>query len=292
MKQKSKKRLTIEQKHVLEGYLFILPWMIGFLCFFIFPFFQSVRLSFSKITKVTGFEMDWIGISNYAKAFVWDIRFVPLLINAITDTVINMPLTLVFSLFIAMLVNRDIKFRGFFRGAFFLPVLLGAGFVLKQLLGMGIEEQATEVARGVVMPDDVLMYLGSNAAKFVNGFMNRITIVFWMSGVQIIIFLAGLQSIPGSLYEASKCDGATVWENFWKITLPMISPVILLNAIYTLVDSFTASTNDVIEYILYLKADVKNYEYSAAIGMIYFVFVFLLVAIVYGVSKKSVYSSS
>jgi len=292
MKQKAgKRRLTIDQKHVLEGYLFILPWMIGFLFFFIFPFFQSVQLSFSKINKVTGFEMDWIGIGNYAKAFVWDIRFVPLLINAIKDTITNMPLTLVFSLFIAILVNRDIKFRGFFRSTFFLPVLLGAGFVLKQLLGMGVEEQAMEVARGIVMPDDVLKYLGPSVEKYVNGFMNQITVVFWKSGVQVVIFLAGLQSIPGSLYEASKCDGATVWENFWKITLPMMSPVILLNAIYTLVDSFTASTNSVIEYILELKQDVTNYEYAAAIGMIYFVFIFLLVVAVYVLSKRSLYNS-
>ena len=288
----AKKRLTMEQKHVLEGYMFILPWIIGLLCFFIFPFFQSVQLSFSKITKVAGFEMDWIGIHNYAKAFVWDIRFVPKLINAIQNTIINMPLTLVFSLFIAMLVNRDIKFRGFFRGTFFLPVLLGAGFVLKQLLGMGVEAQAMEVARGIVMPDEVLIYLGSNVTKYVNGFMSRITVVFWQSGVQLIIFLAGLQSIPGTLYEASKCDGATVWENLWKITLPMMSPVILLNAIYTLVDSFTASTNSVIEYILELKQDVVNYEYAAAIGMIYFVFIFLLVVIVYALSKRSVYNSA
>ncbi len=224
-----RKQLTMKQKHVLEGYLFILPWIVGALLFFILPFFQSVQLSFSKITKISGFEMEWIGIDNYAKAFVWDIRFVPLLITAITDTIINTPLTLIFSLFIAILVNRDIKFRGFFRGIFFLPVLLGAGFVLKQLLGMGVESQAMEIARGIIMPEEVLMYLGSNVAKYVNDFMNRITVVFWKSGVQVIIFLAGLQSIPGSLYEAAKCDGATLWENFWKITLPIMSPIILLN---------------------------------------------------------------
>jgi ABC-type sugar transport system permease subunit len=261
-----RKQLTMKQKHVLEGYLFILPWIVGALLFFILPFFQSVQLSFSKITKISGFEMEWIGIDNYAKAFVWDIRFVPLLITAITDTIINTPLTLIFSLFIAILVNRDIKFRGFFRGIFFLPVLLGAGFVLKQLLGMGVESQAMEIARGIIMPEEVLMYLGSNVAKYVNDFMNRITVVFWKSGVQVIIFLAGLQSIPGSLYEAAKCDGATLWENFWKITLPIMSPIILLNSIYTLVDSFTSSTNSVIEYILQIKVKIQNYEYAAAIG--------------------------
>lgn len=286
-----RKQLTMKQKHVLEGYLFILPWIVGVLLFFILPFFQSVQLSFSKITKISGFEMEWIGIDNYAKAFVWDIRFVPLLITAITDTIINTPLTLIFSLFIAILVNRDIKFRGFFRGIFFLPVLLGTGFVLKQLLGMGVESQAMEIARGIIMPEEVLMYLGSNVAKYVNNFMNRITVVFWKSGVQIIIFLAGLQSIPGSLYEAAKCDGATLWENFWKITLPIMSPIILLNSIYTLVDSFTSSTNSVIEYILQIKVKIQNYEYAAAIGMIYFVLIFLMIIIIYGLSKRSEFNT-
>ncbi|HOJ10300.1 MAG TPA: sugar ABC transporter permease [Clostridiales bacterium] len=292
MKQKPyKKPLTMKQKHVLEGYLFIVPWIIGFSIFFALAFFKSLQLSLSKITKVSGFELEWIGGANYIRAFVWDTTFIPKLIDVLGDIVINTPLTLIFSLFIAMLVNRDIKFRGFFRGTFFLPVLLGTGFVLKQLLGMGVEQQATEVARRIVMPDEILMYLGPNVAGFVDNFMSRITLIFWNSGVQIIIFLAGLQSIPGSLYEASKCDGATVWENFWKITLPMMSPVILLNAIYTLVDSFASSTNPILEYMLGLKVSISQYEYAAALGMIYFMFVFLLVAVVYGVFKRYTYNS-
>lgn len=232
--------------------------------------------------------MEWIGLDNYAKAFVWDVAFVPYLNQAITNTIINLPLNLVFSLFIAILVNRNIRFRGFFRGTFFLPVLLGSGFVLQQLLGIGVDQQATEVARGIVMPDEVLMYLGPNVVSYVNSFLSRITVTFWSSGVQIIIFLAGLQSIPAALYEAAKCDGATVWENFWKITLPMMAPVILLNAIYTMVDSFTSSTNRVVEYLVFLKGDIYNYEYVAAIGMIYFIFVFLLVAVIFGLSRRTI----
>lgn len=284
--------MTIRQRHILEGFLFVLPWILGFFLFFAVPFLQSIQLSFSKITKVSGFEMQWIGWANYMRAFVWDVKFVPLLIRSITDTIVNTPLTIVFSLFIAMLINRDIRFRGFFRGSFFLPVLLGTGFVLKQLLGMGVEEQAMEVARGIVMPEEVMRYLGPTVAGYINGFMSRITIIFWRSGVQVVILLAGLQSIPGTLYEASKCDGATVWENFWKITLPMMSPVILLCTIYTLVDSFTSSTNPIVEYILGIKTDVTNYEYASALGVIYFMLVFVLIAIVYAISKRAVFNSA
>jgi len=137
-----------------------------------------------------------------------------------------------------------------------------------------------------------MRYLGPTVAGYINGFMSRITIIFWRSGVQVVILLAGLQSIPGTLYEASKCDGATVWENFWKITLPMMSPVILLCTIYTLVDSFTSSTNPIVEYILGIKTDVTNYEYASALGVIYFMLVFVLIAIVYAISKRAVFNSA
>lgn len=196
-----KKRLTMSQKHVLEGLFFISPWIIGCLVFFLMPFLNSVRLSFSEITKVTGFEMKWIGAGNYAKAFVWDIEFMPLMLSTIKDTVVSTPLTIVFSLFIAILINRDIKFRGFFRGVFFLPVLLGTGLVLKQLLGMNVQQQAMDVARGIVMPQEVVNYLGPAVTGFISAFMDQITIVFWKSGVEIILFLAGLQNIPTALYE-------------------------------------------------------------------------------------------
>jgi ABC-type sugar transport system permease subunit len=287
-----KSRLTMSQRHTLEGFLFISPWILGFIILFTVPFFESVKLSLSKITKVSGFEMKFIGGANYVKAFVWDINFVPMLIDSIVDTVINTPLTVVFSLFIAILISREIKFRGFFRGSFFLPVLLGTGFVLEQLLGMQVEQQATEVARGIVMPEQVLMYLGPTVAKFAGEFLSRITLIFWQSGVQIIIFLAGLQSIPSSFYEAAKCDGATVWEQFWKITLPMLAPVILLNTVYTLVDSFTSSTNPIVKYILTLKTSITNYEYAAALGVIYFAFIFILNTIVYFASRKAAHSPS
>lgn len=279
--------LNMRQKRALEGFLFISPWILGFLIFFTIPFFQSVRLSFSKITKIAGFQMEWAGMGNYTRAFVWDIKFIPLLIQTSVDAVVDTPLTIVFSLFIAILINKDIRFRGFFRASFFLPVLLGTGFVMKQLLGMDVEQQATEVARGIVMPEEILLYLGPAAAAFVNGFISRITIIFWKSGVQVIIFLAGLQGIPESMYEAARCDGAKSWEMFWKITLPMISPVILLNAVYTLVDSFTASTNPIVEYILSLKTNIVNYEYATAMGMIYFVSIFALIALTYAIFKKA-----
>jgi len=288
---KGKLRLTMNQKTKLEGYFFILPWLIGFIAFFAMPFFKSIQLSFSKITKIAGFEMEWIGWQHYAKAFTWDVYFVPMFINTMRNTLITIPLTVVFSLFIAILINRNIKFKGFFRGAFFIPVLLGTGFVMKQLLGMNVQNQAIEVAMGIVMPDEILNYLGPDIAAYVTEFMYRITLIFWRSGVQVVLFLAGLQSIPNSMYEAARCDAATEWEMLWKITLPMITPVISLNCIYTLIDSFTDVNNPIVDYILDMGFKSVQYEYAAAMSWIYLLFVFIVVILIFVIFRRFSYDS-
>jgi ABC-type sugar transport system permease subunit len=277
---------------MISGYLFILPWLIGAVLFFINPFIQSLRLSFSKITKFAGFKMKWIGLENYAKAFLWDVEFVPMFITVVRDTFINTIMIVVFSLIIAILINKKIKFRGFFRGVFFLPVLLGTGYVMEQLLGMNAEGPAMEMARGIAIPAQFMRYLDPLIVSALSGFLNKITYVLWKSGVQIILFLAGLQGISSSLYEAARVDSATEWEMFWKITLPMISPVILLNIIYTIIDSFTDASNPIVDYVLNIGFKKSQFEYSAAISWIYFVFVLIVCIIVYFAMKNKVYDTS
>lgn len=285
------KKLTMEQKRSLEGLIFISPWIIGCAIFFINPIFQSIKLSFCKITKLNGFVMQWIGYANYSRAFVWDIKFVPMFLNVIKDTFINTPVTLVFALFIAMLINRPMKGRGFFRTVFFLPVLLGTGFVMKQLLGLGVGSDAMETARGIIMPEAIANYLGPTFSGVISTFLDRITMILWKSGVQIILFLAGLQGISTSLYESSRCDGATEWEMFWKITLPLMSPVLLLNLIYTLIDSFTDVNNPIVDYILTSSFLNNQFEYGAAMGWIYFVFIFVVSMLIFLVMKSRVYNA-
>ena len=286
------KKLTITRRKMISGYLFILPWLIGAVLFFINPFIQSLRLSFSKITKFAGFKMKWIGLENYAKAFLWDVEFVPMFITVVRDTFINTIMIVVFSLIIAILINKKIKFRGFFRGVFFLPVLLGTGYVMEQLLGMNAEGPAMEMARGIAIPAQFMRYLDPLIVSALSGFLNKITYVLWKSGVQIILFLAGLQGISSSLYEAARVDSATEWEMFWKITLPMISPVILLNIIYTIIDSFTDASNPIVDYVLNIGFKKSQFEYSAAISWIYFVFVLIVCIIVYFAMKNKVYDTS
>ncbi len=285
------KKLTIEKKRRLEGILFISPWLLGVAIFFANPIIQSIRLSLSKIVKFKGFVMKWYGFGNYSKAFIWDINFVPMFLNVIKDTFINTPITLVFSLIIAMLINRSMKGQSFFRTVFFLPVLLGTGHVMKQVLGMGIGEDAMAVAKGILMPEEFMRYLGPAFTQAVDGFLGRITLILWKSGVQIIIFLAGLQGISSSLYEAAHCDGCTSWEAFWKITLPLMTPVLLLNFIYTIIDSFTDSNNPIVDYILNYGFKNNQFGYGAAMGWIFFLFIALVCGLVFAFMRKRVYNA-
>ncbi|MDO4562991.1 MAG: sugar ABC transporter permease [Clostridia bacterium] len=277
--------MTMEQRRNLEGYGFISPWIFGTLFLFLIPLVQSIRLSFSEITQLSGYQMAWVGFENYRKLFLEDVNFIDYMTRAIQNTLINTPIIIIFSLVIAIMVNQKIKCRAFFRSAFFLPVLLGTGYVMDQLLGRGVAEEAVSAAQQVISPDGPLSYLGADLVMMLNQFLARITEIFWKSGVQILLFLSGLQSISPALYESAKCDGATSWEMFWKITLPLISPVILLNFIYTMIDSFTDSANPIVAYILE-QSKSQQFEYGAAIGWIYFIFVFVFVMIVFGIINR------
>jgi ABC-type sugar transport system permease subunit len=279
---KNRKGLTMEGRRNLEALMFLSPWIIGTCVFFISAIFSSVRLSFSEIVQLSGFVMEWRGTVNYQNIFMYDINFMPTFISVITNTLINTPLVLVFSLIIAMLINRPVPGRGFFRTCFFIPVLLGSGYIMAQLLQI---DATGSVGVGITLPQVLHEMLGNTLVTAIQPFLDRITLILWKSGVQIILFLAGLQGISSSLYEAAKCDGATQWEMFWKITLPMISPIILLNFVYTLVMYFTSSDNDLVKYILdtvFSKIDLAR---GAAMGWVYFLFIFVLCGVVFGVVR-------
>ena len=285
--KKKRKFLTMERRRVVEAYMFISPWIIGTAAFFVNAILSSIKLSFSDITQLKGFVMEYIGLGNYEHIFMYDINFMPTFIEVVIDTVVNTPLTLVFSLIIAMLINREAPGRGFFRTTFFLPVLLGSGYVMEQLLQI---DATGAVGVGIALPTMFEGILGNTFAPLIQSVLDRITLVLWRSGVQIILFLAGLQGISSSLYEAAKCDGATQWEVFWKITLPMISPIILLNFVYTMVTYFTAADNALVKYIIKQVFTNKQFARGAAMGWVYFAFAFVLCGLVFiiaaGLSKK------
>ncbi len=278
-------KLDLQTKDQLKGLVFVSPFIIGVLLFFVYPVTLSLRLSFGDITSVVGMKIRLIGLQNYIRAFLVDVNFVPTFLQMIQQTAVKYPLTIVLSLIIAMLINQDIACRGLFRVIFFIPFLLGVGEVMQQLLNQGVDRAVLNVTDGTLIPYNVISYFGTTIMDAVQTILGILVTVLWGSGVQILLFLSGLQSISPALYEAARIDGATEWEIFWKVTVPMISPMLLLNLIYTLVDSFTNITNPMLSYIQDNGFKNGEFEFGAAMGWIYFAFVGLVVALVFAIMK-------
>ncbi len=253
-----KKRLTMRQKKSITGLLFISPWLIGICVFFLWNLIQTIIYSFNDITIPDrgGYVMTYMGLDNYANILFRDVNFNRELVASLGAMVINVPMIIFFSLFMALLLNRKFMFRGLVRAVFFLPVVMSTSAIstsLEQVLLMmmgGVSSINPQIAQSMEtgfnatsvayllmdfgMPEQVVNYI-------VDALFNLYGIIR-ASGVQILIFLAALQSIPGSLYEVSQIEGATAYEAFWKITIPMVSPLILTNVVYTIVDTFAQST--------------------------------------------------
>ena len=267
-------KITYENRKRLSGYIFLAPWIFGAIFFLVYPFIFSLLLSFSSMDGNNFASMQFAGFQNYKDAFVSDIKFLPLFYGVVTDTLVNTPMIVIFALLAAIFVSRDLKGKGFFRAVFFLPVLLGTGFVMQQLQGANVQSGTMEMARGILMPEQLRSYLGPEISGYISEFFTRITDIMWSSGVQVIILLAGVQGINPSLYEVARVDGASEWEMFWKITLPMLAPIMLLTIVYTIVASFTKASG-MMDYIIdkAFGSDLPEFAFSAAMGWIYFVFV-------------------
>lgn len=279
-------RVSVRGRHILEAYGFISFWIAGFFLFMAIPLAQSFYYSFNKL-KLGASKMteEYIGWGNYRFSISVDTQFVPILMRTIRDMLIHVPLILIFAMFCALLLNKPMFGRIFFRGVFFLPVIIATGNVLKKLLEGGatrlpiFEQYNLEVVLQDYIPVE---FLGPLLQM-----MDSLTLVMWGSGVQILIFIAGLQTIPQSLYEAAKCDGATPWQNFWKITFPMIIPMTLINTLFSIVDSFTKANNEMMGYINSVAFRDINFGYASAIGWIYFFVIFIIIGIVLLMFRKS-----
>ncbi len=279
MREKPRRRgVSFQRRGVLTCLLFVSPWLVGAAVFFLYPLFYSLRLSFGVIENPATQKVVFAGFENFRVAFMEDARFFPMLLSIAKDTLINTPLIVVFALFIATLLSKDIRGKGLFRSVFFLPVILGTGFVMQQLLGVQMNADAVEVARGILLPEKVVRFLNPGVTQVILEFLSRVTLVLWKSGVQIIIFLAGLQAIPRSFYEAARVDAATEWECFWFISLPMMAPTLLLGAVYTIVAGFLDTSNEMLGYIHELGFQWSQFEYASAVSWLYFLFVILVLA--------------
>lgn len=296
-----KKTGSLERRNARAGWLFCLPFLIGLVLFFIFPILQNINISFRTLTAGTkGMNMEWIGFENYYDIFNSDAWFMKDLVDSLQTIGINFLSILLFSFFIATILNQKFIGRGFARAMFFLPVVIGSGLVLvmqnneMQSIAMDNITQAATSDTGVTQMSQIILELtksignGSGLVEFVNEAVKRVYDIITSSGVQILIFLAGLQTISPSLFEASSMEGATAWENFWKITVPMISPLIIVNAVYTIVDSMCGVNNVMVSRINWRFTN-GNYGYAAAMGWVYFPLVIVLLGILILITRKMIY---
>jgi ABC-type sugar transport system permease subunit len=278
-------RFTIRTRNALFGYIFILPWILGFLLFTAFPFFYSIFLSMSSVKiSPTGIETKWIGLANYFAIFTKDVNFPIILGESIVFVVLSAPMIVVASLIIAILLNGKFKGRSIFRGIFFLPVIIISGPVVAELM--------TNQAAKIVEPTKYIIYqfftmLPKTVGAPVLYVFDNLVLILWFSGVQILIFLAGLQKIDTSIYEAAQIDGASSWEVFWKIVLPYVKPLALVNTIYTIVEMSSFPTNKINALITSKMFEMGNvYSYSAAMSWTYFLVEFLLLGIAFLIFKE------
>jgi ABC-type sugar transport system permease subunit len=275
-------RLTLRQRNAINGYLFITIWFIGLLIFLLFPLIQNMLLSMTdaRLATIRDRSYQYIGVANYIEAFTVDIEFVPYLVGTINNLIVDVPFILAFSLAVALLAVQRVPGNNLFRAIFFLPVVIGSAEVVGRMFSQ-LGNQLV-LFRGQGAQEFLYTFLGDQLPNFLY-FLNRSVFVLWRSGVQILIFIAGLKSVDPSLYEVAKVDGASSWSQFWKITLPMISPVILINIIYTIIDSFTDYFNTVLRYIRVVTFEMSEMRlgYPSALGNIYFILIFILVIIVF-----------
>lgn len=286
--------ISFKRRQAVQGLILVSPWIIGTILFFLYPAYETVALSVSELESIKGLQKIYLGFDYYRNILFESIAYVPMYQRVFQEMIIRTPLVVIFSLFIAILLNLDIKGRGVLRSLFVLPFLLGSGFIMQEIMNQGLQDEmgntamgtdTTSVSRGTILiPREVLYYLGPKVSNYVMQFLARITEVLWKCPVPIILFLGGLQSISGSLYESAKVDGATQWEMFWKITLPMIGDIILVAIIYTLIDMFTESTNSVMSTIHSMAFKSTRFEYAAALACVYIVLILLLIGVIFGIA--------
>ncbi|MBR5295744.1 MAG: sugar ABC transporter permease [Clostridia bacterium] len=314
--KKKQKAKSLDKAKARAGYFFVLPFVVIFFLIYIPVIVESLTYSFHTIYPLSGggFVLDYVGWDNYYDALFVDANFVTTLTSGVKQLVLEVPAIVVFSLFMAVLLNQKMVGRTLFRAIFFIPVILSTGLIddidmsnsfadyaSGMTVGSGAEEEiageTVQQSSGIISAVDLqglfaTMKVGTELVEYVVGIVNDIYNLVNRSGVQMLIFLSGLQSISPAIYESCTIDGATTWETFWKITFPMISPMILVNAIYTVIDSFTSSSNRVMSYIgaVYDGVTTTGGDVLAtAMYWIYFSIVILIIAAVAAIMSAYVF---
>ena len=271
MKKKKFFTLSLKRKEALSARIFVLPFCLGFILFSAKPLFETLIMAFSNVEiQYGGYAMNNVGLENMVYIFTKDPDFLLNLFTSVGDMLWQVPCILFISLFLATILNGKFKGRGFIRSVFFLPVIIVTGVIITIIQNDVVANAALE---GGVATGGKIEYSVGLDTLLVD------------SGIQIVLFLAGLQSIPSSLYEASSVEGATKLDDFFKITIPMTIPIMLINTVYTIVDGFTDVNNKAMNQVLVAVNNLK-YGTGAAMSWSYFVLIGIFIALIMLVFSK------
>ena len=297
--KKQKKIMSYQRRKSLYGYGFIGLWLMGTIMFFLIPLIKSLIYSLSDVKVSPGsIDTKFSGLKNYIYALNEDQYYTEYLGKALLETLWKTPLILIFSLFIAVILNQKFKGRTLARAIFFLPVIIATGPVFRIISndmdrtgGVGGTQFSTMFSTDLI--GELMQFLGiyglsDKMNDMISAVADNIFGIVWSSGIQIIIFLAALQNIHPSVREAAEVEGATAWEFFWKITFPYVMPFILANFIYTVIDSFTSPMNQVMKRILEMKSE-WSFGYASAMAWIYFAIVLAVIGVVSLLVSKLIY---
>ncbi len=307
---KKRKGKSLENKKARLGWFFIAPFLIGFVLLYLPMIVESIYFSFVKIQSVKGggYNPIWVGFKNYSYAFLEDSQFNEKLISSIKQIAFNIPAIVIFSLFMAVLLNQKMKGRAAFRAIFFIPVIVSTGIIesidLQNTLAQA-QATMTDMSSGTMnssssMGNELIsilqverffagMKVGQELLVYVTAVVRGVYDIINKAGVQMLVFLAGLQSISPAIYESCKIEGASSWEIFWKITFPMISPMIFVNTIYTVIDSFTSQSNTVMVYINSVYKGTEGNVRATAMSWVYFLLVLLILGLVAGILSAYIF---
>lgn len=303
---KAKRHRNLRRRNAIAGYLFVSPFIIGFVAFLLKPMYESFKMSLCDVivnanSKVgEPFNMTFISdlkSTNYYKAFFIDPEYKNLLVETLKDMAIQVPSILVFSFFVALLLNQKFKGRGFVRAVFFLPVILASGILVgletDNVLMSGMKDVIAESSNATITVtlQEILSTtgIGGKILDPVFTIIDSVYDIALASGIQIIIFISGLQTVSPSMYEAAKIEGCSAWESFWKITFPMVSSMILVNLVYSVVDFFMRTDNEAMELITEKINPGMNYGLGSAMAWSYFLIVAVVLGILAAIISKKVY---
>ena len=290
MKKLNKPKKQYSRSDIISGYAFCAVWIVGFLVFTLYPIIQTLIFSFYSNVNVQPGQIvtSGAGFTNYIYALTQDADFQEGLSEYVIKLVLYVPVITVVSLILAMLLNSKLKGTGFFRTIFFLPVIITSGPVIGIFINQGVASfpGVDSLINFESMAGTVPQFI-IDALQFLTG---EFIMILWFSGIQILVFMTGLQKMDKNMYEAAQIDGASKWEMFWKLTLPALNPTIVLNVVFTVVMQSVFSLNPIITritgYMNSSDAEGGGYGYASATSWIYFVVMLALLGLSILVFKK------